>query len=563
MNITIKQNILTSNDCYKKGATIHPIGMQLHTIGTAQNSSSALASYWNQSGISACVHYCVDAETEGLVLQFLPDNRRSWGDGGFGNGNLITVELMESDYMKYTGGANYTVSNEAKFKADVTRAYKTAVAFFALKCKEYGWNPTAKLSNGLYVVSSHDEGRRAGVSTAHVDPTHIWDRYGWSMDQFRKDVKAAMGDTSSTTTTYYRVRKTWTDAKSQIGAYTSLTNAKKNCPLGYSVFDEQGKAVYSPKININTLTAKQLNRMTEEEKIKAVAPIYQQCQKDTGMLASVGLAQFCLESGYGTTDLAQNANNMHGMKCSLSGNSWANSTWDGKSKYTKKTQEQDINGNVYYITADFRKYPCIKDSVYDRAAYFIGAKNGSSLRYPGINKITNAVKQIEAIKKGGYATDVKYVAKLTEIVKKWNLTQYDVKVTAPQTSTVLQEGSTGDDVKALQKNLNTILGTKLKVDGDFGLATQRAVMLFQTRYGLTADACVGALTASKIDFILKGEKYSIKVMKESVQVYKSASKACAVGTAPRGTYTIVKTSKGFGKLLSGAGWINLEEVAVL
>ena len=563
MGITIKQNILTQNDCYKKGATIHPIGMQLHTIGTAQNSSSALASYWNQSGVEACVHYCVDAETEGLVLQFLPDNRRSWGDGGFGNGNLITVELMESDYMKYTGGANYTVSNEAKFKADVTRAYKTAVAFFALKCKEYGWNPTAKLSNGLYVVSSHDEGRRAGVSTAHVDPTHIWNRYGWSMDQFRQDVKAAMGDTSSTTTTYYRVRKTWADVKSQIGAYTSLTNAKKNCPLGYSVFDERGKAVYSPKININTLTAKQLNGMTEKEKIKAVAPIYQQCQKDTGMLASVGLAQFCLESGYGTTDLAQIANNLHGMKCSLSGNSWANSTWDGKSKHTKKTQEQDANGKVYYITADFRKYPCIKDSVYDRAAYFIGAKNGPTLRYPAINIITDPIKQIEAIKIGGYATDVEYIDKLTKIVKKWNLTQYDIKTTAPQTSTVLQEGSTGDDVKALQKNLNTILGTKLKVDGDFGLATQRAVMLFQTRYGLTADACVGALTASKIDFILKGEKYSIKVMKESVQVYKSASTACVVGTAPRGTYTVVKTSKGFGKLLSGAGWINLGEVAVL
>lgn len=383
-----------------------------------------------------------------------------------------------------------------------------------------------------------------------------------SWEQFKQKI-VDYANTSSTTTTYYRVRKTWADAKSQIGAYTSLTNAKKNCPLGYSVFDEQGKAVYSPKININTLTAKQLNGMTEEEKIKAVAPIYQQCQKDTGMLASVGLAQFCLESGYGTTDLAQNANNMHGMKCSLSGNSWANSTWDGKSKYTKKTQEQDINGNAYYITADFRKYPCIKDSVYDRAAYFIGAMNGSSLRYPGIVKITDAVKQIEAIKKGGYATDVEYIDKLTKIVKKWNLTQYDVKTTAPQTSTVLQEGSTGDAVKTLQKNLNTILGTKLKVDGDFGLATQRAVMLFQTRYGLTADACVDTLTASKIDSILKGEKYSIKVMKESVQVYKSASKAYAVGTAPRGTYTVVKTSKGFGKLLSGAGWINLGEVAVL
>ena len=45
----------------------------------------------------------------------------------------------------------------------------------------------------------------------------------------------------------YRVRKTWKDAKSQIGAYRSLENAKKACKVGYSVFDETGKAVYTPK----------------------------------------------------------------------------------------------------------------------------------------------------------------------------------------------------------------------------------------------------------------------------------------------------------------------------
>jgi hypothetical protein len=33
--------------------------------------------------------------------------------------------------MKYTGGANYIITNETKFKADVTRAYNTAVEFFA------------------------------------------------------------------------------------------------------------------------------------------------------------------------------------------------------------------------------------------------------------------------------------------------------------------------------------------------------------------------------------------------------------------------------------------------
>ena len=62
MSLVIKQNILTNNDCYKSGRTINLNSMELHTIGTAQNSASALASYWNQPGIQACVQYCIDAE---------------------------------------------------------------------------------------------------------------------------------------------------------------------------------------------------------------------------------------------------------------------------------------------------------------------------------------------------------------------------------------------------------------------------------------------------------------------------------------------------------------------
>jgi hypothetical protein len=48
-----------------------------------------------------------------------------------------------------------------------------------------------------------------------------------------------------TTDTLYRVRKSWTDTKSQIGAYKSLENAKKNCKEGYSVFDNNGNVVYT------------------------------------------------------------------------------------------------------------------------------------------------------------------------------------------------------------------------------------------------------------------------------------------------------------------------------
>ena len=52
---------------------------------------------------------------------------------------------------------------------------------------------------------------------------------------------------SNTVDRLYRIRKTWSNLKSQIGAYKDLENAKKACKSGYTVFDWNGKAVYSKK----------------------------------------------------------------------------------------------------------------------------------------------------------------------------------------------------------------------------------------------------------------------------------------------------------------------------
>ena len=54
---------------------------------------------------------------------------------------------------------------------------------------------------------------------------------------------------------YYRIRKAWSDSKSQKGAYKILSNAKKcaDANPGYSVFDNNGVNIYTP--NTSTQTA--------------------------------------------------------------------------------------------------------------------------------------------------------------------------------------------------------------------------------------------------------------------------------------------------------------------
>ena len=172
------------------------------------------------------------------------------------------------------------------------------------------------------------------------------------------------------------------------------------------------------------LQAEDLAAFSNEEVIKNVGPLFTADQKKTGVLASVSLAQFILESGYGKSELAREANNCFGMKKSLSGNTWAGSVWDGKSIYTKKTKEQRSWGTET-VTAQFRKYPCVEDSIADHSVYLTGAKKGSALRYEGLKGCTDHRKAAQIIKNGGYATSNTYVDKLCSIIEEWKLTQYD------------------------------------------------------------------------------------------------------------------------------------------
>lgn len=165
--------------------------------------------------------------------------------------------------------------------------------------------------------------------------------------------------------------------------------------------------------------------MNKKEFIAFIAPLAVADMKKNGVLASVTIAQGILESGYGNSELAVNANNFFGMKCALSGNTWKGSTWDGVSKCTKVTKEDDGTGKYYEVTADFRKYKTAAESVGDHSAYLLGAMNGSKKRYEGLQGETDARTAITIIKNGGYATSTTYIEKVMRIIEENDLTQYD------------------------------------------------------------------------------------------------------------------------------------------
>ena len=91
------------------------------------------------------------------------------------------------------------------------------------------------------------------------------------------------------------------------------------------------------------------------------------------------------------------------------------------------TQEWD-GSKMITIKDDFRKYPCIEDSIRDHSAYLLGAMNGSKLRYDGLLNCKNYTEAITLIKNGGYATDPNYISKIKAIIQRFNLDRYDAEI---------------------------------------------------------------------------------------------------------------------------------------
>ena len=190
------ESIMTNNPCYTAGKKITVKGLMLHSVGCPQPGAAAFIKNWNRASYDrACVHGFIDAN-DGTVYQTLPWDHRGWHCGGSANNTHIGVEMCEPAAIKYTSGTSFTCSDKAGAAACAKRTYVAAVGLFAMLCKKYSLDPMA---DG--VIISHREGYARGVASNHGDPEHLWKGLGlsYTMDGFRKDVKAAMAESGGQT----------------------------------------------------------------------------------------------------------------------------------------------------------------------------------------------------------------------------------------------------------------------------------------------------------------------------------------------------------------------------
>lgn len=305
------------------------------------------------------------------------------------------------------------------------------------------------------------------------------------------------------------------------------------------------------------MQAREFQNLTEAQVIAKVGPLFTADQKKSGILASVSLTQFILESGYGKSELAQGANNCFGMKKSLSGNTWGGSTWDGVSVYTKKTKEQKADGSYVTITADFRRYGCVEDSIADHSAYLLGAKNGNKLRYDGLKGCTDYKKAVQIIKDGGYATSLTYVEKLCSIIERWKLTQYDVGSSGDTVVKYYRVRKSWEDVDSQLGAYTVLANAKAMADKHPGYEVYD--WNGKQLYPEVAEGAASGMRNADCPFM-------VKVSIPDLNIRKGAG----TNTAKTGSYTgvgvftIVEVREGkgsdagWGRLKSGAGWISLD-----
>lgn len=496
----IIDNILTTSPCYKAGRKISPKGLMIHSVGCPQPNAIVFVNTWKTS-TQACAHAVMGRD--GNAYQVLPWNHRGWHAGSPANEMFISIELTEPSTIRYTSGSNFVDNNPSNSKAHVLEVYKHAVQFAAFICKQYGFNPLD--SNQLL---SHSEGNKKGWATNHGDVEHMWKIYGLSMNQFRKDVNAALGG----------VVNPPASGKTKIAGTADGT------------VDEM--RAYIKSVNSNV-----------PQSVLDMIPYYISEGKTEGIRGDIAFAQSCLETGnftFAGSAVTLDQNNFCGLGV----------TSNGMKGSMFNTPQLGIRAQIQHLKAYANKEPLVNACIDPRFSY-VQRGCAEYVEYLGIQENPSHL---------GWAAGAGYGSKIMSILNKivgstpgnnnsdngYPVTGVKVKVT---TDVLNIRSGPGAGYSKVGEITDKGTYTVISISGNWGKLKSGLgwICLDYTDYKEdstpnTGLPCVVRVTADSLTIRSgPGVNYSV-----------------AGSITDKGAYTIVEISENWGKLKSGAGWICLD-----
>jgi hypothetical protein len=213
--------------------------------------------------------------------------------------------------------------------------------------------------------------------------------------------------------------------------------------------------------------------MQKAEFVATIAPHAVEDMMETGVMASITLAQAALESAWGT---AAPGNNLFGIKGSG----------------TAQDTQEYINGEWVAIKAGFRAYPDWLGSIADHSAFLI--QNGRYARAGFFERCASLDFQgaAKALQAAGYATDPDYAAKLITIITTNGFYKYDLEAVQNMKAITELQGQ-------VQTLLNTAEAHVVRID-----SLEQQVAVLQERASQSVpdwaqDAVAAAVSARFID----------------------------------------------------------------
>lgn len=203
-----------------------------HVVFISNHSNAGVAS---ANGTE--VYYSLYLPDSKKLATLLADKIESIMDAWTGltkTGRAQSVKTRKCNYGDYYGVIRSAVNNATS----IEKAKKGVVDFAFLI--EHGFHTNAKECGFL--------NNNANLKTlAEAEAKVIADYFGMTKSTGATSSTAKPATKPATSSgEMYRVRKTWKDSKSQLGAYKDLNNAKKLADKnpGYSVFNSKGVKVY-------------------------------------------------------------------------------------------------------------------------------------------------------------------------------------------------------------------------------------------------------------------------------------------------------------------------------
>lgn len=209
----------------------------------------------NQSITKIAIHHTAGAVSAATIGQiFRPTSRQASCNYGIGNDNKIVLCVDEANRSWCTSSSwcdNRAVTIEVANSANggnwpvSDRTLATLIDLVTDICRRNGIRNCTYTGGKDGVLQKHE-----WYANTNCPGPYLGGKFSYIASEVNKRLSGNSSSSGGTSTSsLYRVRKSWSDAKSQKGAFRDFDNAKKcaNANVGYKVFDANGNEVYPNK----------------------------------------------------------------------------------------------------------------------------------------------------------------------------------------------------------------------------------------------------------------------------------------------------------------------------